>query len=323
MKRIQTEPLPEPRWQRIEQELFARLAEADAAQQPARRVGVGALAFAAAGFCAALLVWGLTSVWRGGVAQPAQLVQIDSGDLPQHFEGAGLRVTAAPHSTLLIASELGSRADPRAAAEHADKLVAVLRGTADVEATQDRESALLVRAGETRVRAQFARFRVALLADQASVSVERGKVEVFTRSGPIILAPGERWPKPAASSLPAAASPVPSAAASPTESAPASATTSGPRATKGSPSTAQPRSQQARYEWAAGLEASQPAEASAEYRKLARERGGWAANALFALGRLELERGVTEAGRAALSEYLARYPHGRNAGDARRLLSRP
>jgi hypothetical protein len=45
-------------------------------------------------------------------------------------------------------------------------------------------------------------------------------------------------------------------------------------------------------------------------------------NALFAQARLELERGNRAEGQRLLADYLARYPHGPNARDARRLLSR-
>jgi hypothetical protein len=75
-----------------------------------------------------------------------------------------------------------------------------------------------------------------------------------------------------------------------------------------------------RYEKAARLEATEPAAAIAIYRELARGNSAWAANALFAQARLELDRGNRrEAGRL-LREYLRRHPNGNNAADARALL---
>jgi hypothetical protein len=43
---------------------------------------------------------------------------------------------------------------------------------------------------------------------------------------------------------------------------------------------------------------------------------------MFALGRLEAERGQKQEATELLRDYLARYPHGINADDARTLLQR-
>ena len=75
-----------------------------------------------------------------------------------------------------------------------------------------------------------------------------------------------------------------------------------------------------RYEQAARLEASEPTAAIAIYRELARGKSAWAANALFAQARLELDRGRTREAVLLLRAYLRRYPGGNNAADARALL---
>jgi hypothetical protein len=75
-----------------------------------------------------------------------------------------------------------------------------------------------------------------------------------------------------------------------------------------------------RYEQAARLEASEPAAAIAIYRELARGKSVWAANALFAQARLELDRGRKAEAVRLLETYLRRYPGGNNAADARALL---
>ena len=49
--------------------------------------------------------------------------------------------------------------------------------------------------------------------------------------------------------------------------------------------------------------------------RLAAGSGPWAANALFAQGRLEGDRGHLPEARRVLSAYLARFPRGRNAAD--------
>jgi hypothetical protein len=74
------------------------------------------------------------------------------------------------------------------------------------------------------------------------------------------------------------------------------------------------------YEAAARREVSDPEGAMATYRTLAAGGGPWAANALFASGRLSAERGRRADAKRLLGEYLTRYPRGPNAEDARRLL---
>ena len=59
---------------------------------------------------------------------------------------------------------------------------------------------------------------------------------------------------------------------------------------------------------------------AAIYRELSRGSGSWAANALYAHGRLELDRGRSRTAEKLLREYLARFESGANATDARRLL---
>ena len=77
-----------------------------------------------------------------------------------------------------------------------------------------------------------------------------------------------------------------------------------------------------RYNEAAQLEGRRPDEALAIYRDLASGSGPWAMNALFAEGRLQADRGLTDDAQRLLSDYLSRYPQGPNADDARRLLDR-
>jgi hypothetical protein len=70
------------------------------------------------------------------------------------------------------------------------------------------------------------------------------------------------------------------------------------------------------------MESKDPAAAVAIYRQLARGKGPWAANALYAEARLELERGHEAAARRRLALYLRRFPDGRNAPDVRSILER-
>jgi hypothetical protein len=88
-----------------------------------------------------------------------------------------------------------------------------------------------------------------------------------------------------------------------------------------SPSASLP-TPRARYQAAESLEASDPAAAIATYDALVREGGPYAAPALVAACRVELEQHHTERARALCERYLAEHASGINAEDARALLAR-
>jgi hypothetical protein len=81
-------------------------------------------------------------------------------------------------------------------------------------------------------------------------------------------------------------------------------------------------SAQERYEAAARFEARDPEGALGIYRSLSTGSDNWAANALYAQGRLQADRGRLREARALLRSYLERFPAGHNADDARHLLNR-
>ena len=87
------------------------------------------------------------------------------------------------------------------------------------------------------------------------------------------------------------------------------------------PAPPPPPSAQEQYESAAKMEGRNPEGALAIYRNIAVGQGPWAANALYAAGRLEADRGHRADAQRLLREYLARFPHGPNAVDARDLLA--
>jgi TolA-binding protein len=78
---------------------------------------------------------------------------------------------------------------------------------------------------------------------------------------------------------------------------------------------------QSQFEAAAKLEAKSPARAIQLYQGLETGGSSWAKNALFAHGRLEAARANKPEARRVLTQYLARFPHGPNAADARMLLT--
>lgn len=76
------------------------------------------------------------------------------------------------------------------------------------------------------------------------------------------------------------------------------------------------------FERAASLESADAPLALAMYLSLASGHDDWAANALYAAARLEIDRGLSDAGAEHLTEYLARFPRGENIVDVRRLRQR-
>jgi hypothetical protein len=79
--------------------------------------------------------------------------------------------------------------------------------------------------------------------------------------------------------------------------------------------------EQARFKRFERLEAKDPAAALAGYLEISRGNSAWAANGLFAAGRLAADRGDPRA-RTFLEIYLRRFPNGANAADAKTLLDR-
>jgi hypothetical protein len=161
---------------------------------------------------------------------------------------------------------------------------------------RERRPAFVVQAGDVRVEVVGTRFRVERVQGSANVQAYEGVVRVTAGGRSTLLRHGDRWP------LPSAAPPMP-------EPVPEPVPDRSPAASK-------------RFEQAALLEASDPELALRLYRDLSAEGGRWGENALYAMGRLEMERGRRAAASRILRSYLARHPQGANASDARALLKR-
>jgi hypothetical protein len=116
---------------------------------------------------------------------------------------------------------------------------------------------------------------------------------------------------------PAAVAPT---AAAPAAAAPSVASPGSTSATQGTSAAAPSASDL--FDTAARIERAQPDQAAAIYRRLASGDTPWAPNALFALARLEADRGHRADAVRLLQAYLARYPRGMNTEDARDLLRR-
>jgi hypothetical protein len=296
--RIEPPQLSESRWSKIQDAVFDQL---DAAQpapiaaQPQRKTKV--------------LVFGAVATGFAIAAGALLMVKLRTSE-PSYAHAPSRIVTGADHSHLSLGeSEIDVLADTAVVASGDDTqgvLLVLEKGGIDCEvAPRGKRPPFIVQAGDTRVRVVGTKFRVLRgAAGDAEVSVEHGTVEV-TRHGEIALVHGgEHW-------APRVVVP-PVATIAQTTAATVEATVQAPvRLTE-----------KQMYENAAKHERSDPESAMNMYRTLAQSSGPWASNALFASGRLALERGKKSEGERFLEQYLKRYPKGPNAEDAKRLLGR-
>jgi hypothetical protein len=190
----------------------------------------------------------------------------------------------------------------------------------------------VVQGGETRVTVVGTRFTVARRGNESRVGVSEGHVQVDSGAAHVLLAPGENWPSGEPASEPSddrASEPSDDRASEPSLEPPLEPTLTPPvgkrkgraeRSTRDNSAYVVATREQQRFERAARLEAKDPAAALALYRELAQGKGPWAANALYAEARLELERGRPQLAKPLLRRYLERYPQGLNSADVRKLL---
>ena len=345
---LSVEPLSDLSWQRIERRLFADGAiptrdagstrDAGRGRARWRLAGGGALVAAAAAL--ALLLWP-----RGGDREAV------SDNQPERVADTAPRppsriVTAhAPSSVSVgdVALDVAARSALLVDGDDDGSLFVVLeRGEVGFRvAPRGARPPVVVHAGDARIEVVGTAFTVTRVGDSARVAVHEGAVEVMAHGRRARVAAGQTWSDGAlvqpAAPQPATHDPAGrdrgehSAGARPQRrdrgtgthrvDSRANAGTGAPtQAPAGSTVTA--AGEQALYERAARMEASRPRSALAIYDKLAAGRGPWAANALFAQARLELELGDRDRARRLLRSYLARHPSGANAEDARQLLDR-
>ena len=334
---LEFEPLSEPRWNKIEQRVFARLdagelrSTQDSNQQApfwARRAGVWALGLAAS----LLLV--VLALSRSNRSAAPTVSRISTGVAASHVALPGVVLDVSPQSAIIVSGSADESA-----------LIVLDRGEVTCDVAHRRPGApLFVQAGELSVEVVGTRFTVTRQEEVASVKVQEGVVRVKFRGRSTSVKAGETWP-PAPT---AEVSPPPSVAEVPRAnevpeapgSAGSTAGTQRPRErssrprianevkeTKEAPeqiatTKASPPSAQRQFETATRIEATEPAQAIRLYEGIEDGSSGWASNALFAHGRLEAARGNRVAARRILAQYLSRFPGGANAPDARLLLSR-
>jgi hypothetical protein len=318
------EGLSDIAWQRVEKNLFAAL-DCEPAGTPAPRRTRTAWMFAAAGFAAAaaaLLLW---------VLVPTRAPTTPRSDAPTTTAS---RVVTQDSPSEVIYGEAAILVDPSSAlsmqgdAEHG-VVITLERGAATFSvAPRLHRPAFTVQAGDATVRVVGTRFTVARDGDSARISVIEGHVEVLAHGQRIQLLAGESYDSSGAPAQVVQREDRHSSVESPDGLLREGQSSAGAVTADPEPSgsgTPRPRqrssslSSREQYEAAASLEATDQAAALAAYQKLAKGTDKWAANALFAAGRLAAELGRADAAEL-LDQYVARYPKGANAADARTLL---
>jgi FecR protein len=313
--KIAVEPLSEARWARVERAVLGASAGAIVGREPLAptprwrlAAGLLVLAGAVAAIAGALMGRALQPEARGGATR------LQTAANGSHVEFGESTIDVGPTSAVRLAGD-----DSHGVFLTLD----TGRVECDVQPRRGRPP-FVVEAGSVEVRVIGTHFVVVRTGEVVGVDVQRGQVEVTANGERSLVSAGSHWP-----AVPEAPPPAPAAAPS---APPARETNTGrvapveprpgplpgPLPVRGAAALS-PRDQ---YEAASRLEVEQPAAAVALYRQLARQGGPWGENALFAAGRLEADRGDHDEARRLLREYVARYPTGPNANDARQLLDR-
>ncbi len=341
---VEVDAWNDSRWSRVEREMFARLDSGPGAEKVRRR---RPLAFMLAGSGLAAAVALVFLLRPAGMLHPDRL-RVATTDGTSEVTVGESALTVAPRSLVLVSGD----------DEHGIDVV-LDRGSVTCEvAPRKGRPPFVVDAGGVRVRVVGTKFTVARDDRATTVVVDHGVVEVSASGTVTVMHDGERWPEPPATEPthpdrdPAAGSmetgaapsavPAPSSASSMAAPRPRAAVAqaspsmrpaledvratpaAGPSAVPPvsvSPSVP-PQPAQDEFETAARIERTRPDDAAVIYRRLAANGTAWAPSALFALARLEADRGHRDAAARLLDDYLARYPRGINADDARALLQR-
>jgi hypothetical protein len=337
---VEVEPLSDARWARMERELFAKLDEAQETDTRARDPRrFRALTWAAVAVTVASAM--LAIVLSGRAMHPDDRVSLATTDSASEFTVGESSLTVAPRSLVAVRGDDDHGID-----------VVLDRGTVTCEVAPRRgRPPFRLSAGEVRIRVMGTKFTVTRGEEETSVDVEHGVVEIASRGVVTVVRDGGHWPDAVApsgtpssdvassSSYGAGVPMAPLQARSQARAAhsrrPAAVDTSAASseptanepvamepATTSPPATAVVPAAQQAFEAASRSERTNPVQAAAIYRQLAAGGTAWAPNALFALARLEVDRGQRAEAARLLSAYLVRYPRGINADDARELLRR-
>jgi hypothetical protein len=319
---LPVEELPDVSWQRIERKLFAQLAAAPVPRIPApvratglRRTWIYAGGVVAAAAVAAVIV--SLTVRRSGQDAPPEAAsgarspsRIATADAPSAVSVGDVSLEIAPQSAVLVDED-----------RDRGVLFVLERGEATfrVAPVGDRPP-VVVQAGDVRIEVIGTAFAVSRQGDSARVLVYEGVVSLVHGGKRQRLPAGSVWPEAPApepaidEAAPPADQPVP-------EPPRPSRKPHTDRPSPAAPLAAPPLTDKDRYQKALTLERSHPDRARAIYRELVAAGGKWAPNALYAQAVLEDRAREHAAARKLLQQYLARYPDGPNAADAREMLN--
>lgn len=335
------EKLSDATWDRIERKVFDELSEGTSASPEVTSKPLSKRS-------PRVIVWAAAALALLGVA--ATLLRSPDDEAL----GATRMVTAQGDAETLV-GDASLRLGPETAftvvgGERSGRVVVIERGRIDFAVPPRRQRPpFVVQAGDVRVEVVGTQFVVERHGDAVSVEVREGTVRVVARGHATMLTAGTRFELGSAAGTHARTQEVESEKVGtvgtegyegPEERASKrsrrarsshSVRDATSEAVTVAPSRAAPSRGDAastdsrldasqRFERASRLERGDQDEAIAIYRSIAAEGGPWAANARFAAGRLELERGRPAAARRWLEEYLGRHPDGPNAEDARALL---
>ena len=300
--KLPVEPLDESSFDRIARRLEPTETVVPA-QSPVRSRRWPLVAVAAAAACGAAVAW---FVLR---PQPVTLAHVVTEASPSRVVAGGVVLDVGPFSSLSYEGDL------HVVLEKGRVLCDVMpRGT---------RPPVVVDAGDVSVRVIGTRFAVYREGASARVEVEHGIVQVVRGGQTARVGAGEKWPVVVQEvEAPVPQQPEPEA---PEPKATHVTPPAHHHATPPAKHTAMPAptpSARERYEAAAALESSHPDAARAAYAELARGDDAWAQNALYAEARLAHEQGKKDEAARLCRQYLARFPSGANAQDAREMLNR-
>jgi hypothetical protein len=345
--KLPVEPLSRAAWQRVREETFAELQrgpEPALAPAPRSRSTIAWFALAGAVVAAAVMV-----LFFRNDTDKVELSSTSRIEATQHLTRTNLgdvSLVASPGSALVTTGS-----------DTIGWTVLLERGRVSFAVPKrERRPTFKVQAAATLVEVIGTRFSVDRDGERVTVAVSEGTVRVTSDGRALAVHAGQTWengvaPRVAEDDLGSDGSEVPrlhesaparapvsnerqattrkSATAPKLENVPGALesaapepATTAPAASSAPPSPApvQP-SERDRFETASKLERTQPSAALAIYSELSRGRGPWAANALYAAGRLELEHGQKGRAKRLLELYCERFPTGQNIEEARRLLS--
>ena len=296
------EPLPDVAWSRIERGLWDRMDRGTAVLQPRPRRPVWIAVPLLAAAAAVALWFGFRSHHATPIDdEPARVV---AGATPSSASFGDAHVELDANSALEMLHQ-GER--PTALVEYGAAWFSV--------APRGARPPFEVRAGDAIVRVIGTRFRVARDAEHVDVSVDHGIVEVRYRGSLVTLTARQSW----SSAKPTEVASTETEAHATLEPPPPPVVAPEVVPAPSPPSHAD--GDRARYEALQRVEAKRPDVAMAGYLELSKGSSKWAQIALFAAGRLAVDRHDPRA-KSLLTIYLGRFQHGANSADARQLLER-